>query len=264
MSGQPAQESPPAPAPARDSAPGPLEIIGREAKIYFDDSKALFFAPFHWNGAQIRTAIGAGALVGGIMAFDEPLARSAQNHASPATNQMSRIVTPFGAWAAYAVSGALVVSGLAFDDARATSMGREAIEACFLSGLMTTILKPVYGRQRPFESGNQTVFQPFSGHDSFPSGHATVAFAFASVVSARSSGWVIPTVSYTLASLVAYSRVNDAQHFPSDVVAGAVIGTVVGRFIVHRHERALRSAPAPKVEVSLFAIPHGLGLAARF
>ncbi|MGH9399521.1 MAG: hypothetical protein ACRD00_04070, partial [Thermoanaerobaculia bacterium] len=62
MSGQPAQESPPAPAPAEDSAPGPLEIIRREAEIYFDDSKALFFAPFHWNGAQIRTAVGAGAL----------------------------------------------------------------------------------------------------------------------------------------------------------------------------------------------------------
>jgi hypothetical protein len=63
---------------------------------------------------------------------------------------------------------------------------------------------------------------------------------------------------------VAYSRVNDAKHFPSDVVAGGVIGTVVGRFIVHRHERAERGGPAPKIEVSLFAIPHGLGLAAQF
>lgn len=253
----------PAPTPT-ESGPGPLELIGREAQIYFDDSKALFFAPFHWSGAQIRTSVGAGALVGGIMVFDETLARSAQNHASSATNQMSKIVTPFGSWAAYAASGALVLSGLVFHDARVTSMGREAIESCLIAGAMTATLKPVFGRQRPYESGNETVFQPFSGHNSFPSGHATVAFAFASVVSARSSGWVIPTVSYTLASLVAYSRVNDRQHFPSDVVAGGLIGATVGHFIVRRHERAQSGAPAPKAEISLFPIHNGLGVAARF
>ncbi len=143
-------------------------------------------------------------------------------------------------------------------------MGREGIEACLIAGLMTDILKPVFGRLRPYQSDNETVFQPFTNNVSFPSGHATVAFAFASVVSARSSGWIIPTASYTLASLVAYSRVNDHQHFPSDVVAGGLIGTVVGRFIVHRHERAESGAPAPKVELSLFPVRNGLGIAARF
>jgi membrane-associated phospholipid phosphatase len=267
IAGQEAQETPPqaspAPAPAAANS-NPFAFIGREATIYYEDSKALFFAPFHWNESQVWTAVGAGALTGGVMAFDEPLARSVQDHATAATNQMSKIVTPFGSWAAWATSGALVVSGIAFREGQVTAMGREGLEACLIAGLMTDILKPVLGRERPFESANETVFRPFSSHDSFPSGHATVAFAFASVVSARSSGWVIPAASYTLASLVAYSRVNDHKHFPSDVVAGGLIGTAVGRFIVHRHQRVEAGAPAPKVEISLFPIRDGLGIAARF
>lgn len=247
-----------------DNSPGVIALVGREATIYWDDAKALFFAPFHWNGTQIGTAVGAGALVGGVMIFDDRLAQDAQNHASAATNQMSKIVTPFGSWAAYAVSAALIGSGLAFHESRVTSMGREGIEACLIAGLMTDVLKPVFGRERPDVSGNRTVYKPFSGNDSFPSGHATVAFALASVVSARSSGWVIPAASYTLASLVAYSRVNDAKHFPSDVVAGGLIGAAVGRFIVHRHERALSGAAPPKVEISLYPVHNGLGVAARF
>lgn len=198
------------------------------------------------------------------MIFDEPFARSVQNRASSATNQMSRIVTPLGSWAAWATSGGLLVSGLVGRQEDLTAMGREGIEACLIAGLMTDVLKPVFGRERPFESANETVFQPFSSHASFPSGHATVAFALASVVSARSSGWVIPAASYTLASLVAYSRVNDRQHFPSDVVAGGLIGTAVGRFIVHRHQRNEAGAPPPRVELSLFPIRDGLGIAARF
>ena len=252
-----------APAPPRTDTT-PFAVLGREAKIYYDDSKALLFAPFHWDRNQAWTAVGAGAAVGGVMIFDEPLARSVQNRASAATGQMSKIVTPFGSWAAWAASGAIVVSGIAFGDKQTTAMGREGIEACLIASLMTDILKPVFGRERPFESANETAFRPFSSHTSFPSGHATVAFAFASVVSARSSGWLIPTASYTLASLVAYSRVNDRQHFPSDVIAGGLIGAAVGRFIVHRHERAATGDAPPRAELSLFPIHNGIGIAARF
>lgn len=267
VAGQESRETPPQAASAPEPAgtdTSPFAFIGREAKIYYDDSKALFFAPFHWDESQVWTAVGAGALVGGVMVFDEPLARSVQNRASAATNRMSKIVTPFGSWAAWAASGAILVSGIAFREGQLTAMGREGIEACLIASLMTNILKPVFGRQRPFESANETVFRPFSSHDSFPSGHATVAFAFASVVSARSSGWVVPAASYTLASLVAYSRVNDHKHFPSDVVAGGLIGAAVGRFIVHRHQRVEAGRPAPRVEISLFPIHDGLGIAARF
>ena len=264
---QPAESEVPAAVPtlaARAASPGPFQWIGREATIYWDDAKALFFAPLHWDGGQIATAVGAGAVVGGVMIVDERLAQGAQDHASAQTRRLSRIVTPLGDWAAWGTSGVLVVSGLALRDTHVSAMGREAVEACVFASLMTDILKPVFGRVRPYVSGNENSYQPLTHNYSFPSGHATVAFAFASVISARSEGWVIPTASYTLASLVAYSRVNDAQHFPSDVVAGGLIGTVVGRFIVHRHLAAEGGGATPPVAVDIFPIRNGLGVSARF
>ncbi|MDQ2970573.1 MAG: phosphatase PAP2 family protein, partial [Acidobacteriota bacterium] len=41
--------------------------------------------------------------------------------------------------------------------------------------------------------------------------------------------------AYSLASGVAFARMNDRAHFASDVVAGAIIGTAIGHSVVHRH-----------------------------
>ena len=57
----------------------------------------------------------------------------------------------------------------------------------------------------------------------------------ASVLAARADGWVVPVVSYTLASCVGYARVNDRAHWASDVIAGGLVGTLIGRTIVRRH-----------------------------
>jgi hypothetical protein len=87
--GQERPETPaqaPAPPPAERPS-RPFDFIGRELKIYYDDSKALFFAPFHWNETQAWKAVGAGALVGSVMVFDEPLATSVQSRASAATRK---------------------------------------------------------------------------------------------------------------------------------------------------------------------------------
>ena len=64
----------------------------------------------------------------------------------------------------------------------------------------------------------------------------------ASVFAARSHGWVVPTVSYALASAVAFARVYDREHHASDVVAGAVIGTAVGQSVVRRHAGETRAS----------------------
>jgi membrane-associated phospholipid phosphatase len=73
----------------------------------------------------------------------------------------------------------------------------------------------------------------------------------------RSDGWVIPTISYTVASMVGVSRVYQQAHFPSDVLAGAVFGTAVGRFVVARHQPA---RPAGR-EAEFAVVPLAGGLA---
>jgi membrane-associated phospholipid phosphatase len=79
----------------------------------------------------------------------------------------------------------------------------------------------------------------------------------------RSPGWIIPGIAYAAATLVAFDRVNDRVHFPSDVFAGAVIGTVTGRWLVARHRRE-ENKGAPEATLDIVPISHGLSARVRF
>ncbi|MBK7367358.1 MAG: phosphatase PAP2 family protein [Candidatus Eisenbacteria bacterium] len=96
--------------------------------------------------------------------------------------------------------------------------------ACASAGVVTTALKVSAGRFRPHESSDPGRFEPFSGHDSFPSGHTTMAFSLAAALDAETRTPWVPAVLYPAATLTAWSRVRDRVHWPSDVVAGAAIG----------------------------------------
>lgn len=82
---------------------------------------------------------------------------------------------------------------------------------------------------------------------SFPSGHATTAFAAASVVE-RHFGYRMSVPTLLVATYVATSRLHDNRHFLSDVIFGAALGTVTGWTVVGRHGRssyALKPVPVP-------------------
>jgi len=93
------------------------------------------------------------------------------------------------------------------------------------------------------------------GSSSFPSGHAASAFAFATAVTAELPQLSLPL--YGLATAVAYSRVHTGVHFPSDVMAGAVLGSAVGTGVSQasrrlgpvRHRPPGLAAPALGVSV---------------
>jgi membrane-associated phospholipid phosphatase len=94
-----------------------------------------------------------------------------------------------------------------------------------VSGGLALGAKEVFGRARPYERpGQSDYFKPFSHHDSFPSGHATTAFAAAVALDRETSGRWVPWLVYPAATLVGWSRVHDRKHWTSDVVAGAALG----------------------------------------
>lgn len=91
---------------------------------------------------------------------------------------------------------------------------------------IATALKYTIKRPRPFTAyPNLIVQRDFSvGPNAFPSGHTTAAFASATVWSLSANKWYVTAMAYSYASLVGYSRMRLGVHYPSDVLAGAVIG----------------------------------------
>jgi membrane-associated phospholipid phosphatase len=123
--------------------------------------------------------------------------------------------------------------------------GLHGAEAIAVAGATTTLLKGFAGRARPFVSTdtNPTDFHFGRGFNkgnfqSFPSGHATAAFALASTVTSESQRWwphqtwIVGPVTYGAATLVGFSRMYNNAHWASDVVLGAAIGTFGGIKIV--------------------------------
>ena len=169
-----------------------------------------------------------------------------QAHQTSTLDELTKVVEPFGAEYSLAVIGAYGVAGFVFHDAESKDIFFDsAIASVLASGIITPTLKFVIGRERPSESPSSTSFHPFSGSDnSFPSGHATQAFAVASVISAHSDQVWVSVTAYTIAGLVGFSRIYHNAHWTSDVTAGALIGTFVGRGVVALNKK-LRSGEKP-------------------
>lgn len=115
-----------------------------------------------------------------------------------------------------------------------------------LSGLATSyilsdvILKPIIGRIRPvFTIGALLVEGDRMGDIgiySFPSSHATIAFALSTVLSDQEPRY--RGLWYLLAIGIALSRVYLGRHYPSDIVGGAILGYLIGLLVVR-----IRRAP---------------------
>ncbi|MBA4036815.1 MAG: phosphoesterase [Bradyrhizobium sp.] len=103
-----------------------------------------------------------------------------------------------------------------------------------LSALVTDVIKWCVGRGRPFVGGeaNPFNFSHFAGTPafaSFPSGHATTAFALAVAVAAVWPKARVVMAVYAL--IIAATRLVLLAHHPSDVVAGALVGIIVAMFV---------------------------------
>jgi membrane-associated phospholipid phosphatase len=118
-----------------------------------------------------------------------------------------------------------------------------------VAGLAVQAGKLLVGRPRPrMELPVWEYFGPTLSSDlhSFPSGHAATSFAVAAVLAAAwpRAGWVF----YLLAVMVGVGRVLSASHHLSDVLAGALLGLLVGWLLAGRFLRArgmaARSRPA--------------------
>ena len=130
---------------------------------------------------------------------------------------------------------ALALSGLSWR--RPWLPARVGATVLLAEGVQSTLKVWVERERPPLDNPEPAPLVALPASYSFPSGHAVVAFACATVIS-----FAVPRLRwplYALAALVAFSRVYVGVHFPGDVAAGAVIGVVLG-LVIEASRRLLR------------------------
>ncbi len=128
------------------------------------------------------------------------------------------------------VSLGLLLTLSTFGDEKARDASKLCVVSLVSGQLACGALKAVVNRPRPEEESSSR------WNSSFPSGHAAGAFSLATVLSNRYPRW--RPVFYFVASAVALSRVYLGRHYPSDVLAGSLIGYASSR-VVLTHEAAV-------------------------
>ena len=199
--------------------------------VLYRDATAMLRAPFHWKRENV---LGFGLFFSGLTiayATDEELRESMLGDAGKPFRRMERYVEPMGrTYTVQGISFGLYLLGTIQGDDDLKATGVTALEASLFAGTITGLLKESFGRRRPFEEQGSKSFDPYSGATSFPSNHTAQIFSFAAAVSEH-YGRRASFILYPLAALVGLSRITGDLHWGSDVLTGAVIGTLVGRYL---------------------------------
>jgi len=210
--------------------------------IGFNDAGAYFLSPIQIPSAQSSIILGATSIgiASSIAYMDIPARNFFLRNQTPladnifsVTNTIGEIYTPI------ALSVSLYGIGLFFEEPTTRITGRLLAESFLFSGITTSLGKSFFGRSRPFVNGDNTDFQFFQLNEpnlSFPSGHSTVAFSIASVLSYRIDNIYASVGLYSLASATAAARMYKDKHWFSDVLLGSVIGTASGIYVCSREE----------------------------
>ena len=238
------------PTPANPLPPltSPIEDIFERRYWYLVllDTKEVLTAPVRWNSRDWLILGGVAAGIGTVAIFDQEIERGIRHARSDTATKIFDNIQPLGNEYAIGIIGTFYLAGEIFKDPRAKATALDSIAATAIaSGIIDNSLKYVVGRSRPTDGKGAYDFEPFSGRDSFASGHTTEAFALASVISEHYDEPWIRFTAFGLAGTVGYARLNNNRHWPSDVLAGAAIGTLVGKVVVrfNRRHRSLLIEP---------------------
>lgn len=197
------------------------------------DTTAYFTSPLHWSPRGWEMFGGTVAAVVVAHQFDDTVRNHFAGH-SPPLNGQDKHSTSDAIPAAALVAGTWLV-GWSIDAKTGRIEAYRMLEAAALGGVTTEVFKYAAGRSRPNETLHPNEWR--QGGSSFPSLHATAAFAIGTVFAESGSDdyrWIRRAIGYGVAGYTGYARLHDNAHWLSDVVAGAAVGVYSGAFTLDR------------------------------
>jgi membrane-associated phospholipid phosphatase len=240
-------EAPPAaeaPGPDSVAPPAPLRRGAGVAGLLLHDQRLIFLSP---SRITVKDAKWLVPLTG---AFTFLLTSDRKNiedriHPDALWRARSAVASDAGVAVLAGIPLLLYWHGWRNADSYARDTGLLSARAVVDTLVASEAIRLAMRRDRPFEgNGAGDFFHAGGASSSFPSMHAATAWALASVVAGRYPGWLTQAGAYGLAAAVSLSSVSSREHFPSDVLAGSVLGWLVGRYVSHTGMAARAGLPA--------------------
>jgi membrane-associated phospholipid phosphatase len=207
------------------------------------DTKLYFTAPLRWDEDDWLYFGGALAAVAAAHQFDQKVrdhfatGSKAVLNGGQDTNSLRDAVPTVALIAGTGLYAAFIRDSDGYQETWAL------LEAAVLSSATAEALGYASGRQRPDETTSPN--QWGQGGDSFPSLHATAAWAVGAVFAESGNDeyrWVRRIIGYGVAAGTSYVRISENVHWLSDTVAGAALGIATARFVLNRQGADARTS----------------------
>jgi membrane-associated phospholipid phosphatase len=157
--------------------------------------------------------------------LDIRILRSVNSSSNLPSDNFFRFVSNSDGWLVVGIPVAIGSAGLIKHDKALIRNGCVILASVAVNQGITELMKYTFNRNRPFITYPDITKKSAAGSPSFPSGHTSSAFALATSLSLTYPKWYIIASSYTWAGTVAFSRMELGVHYPSDILAGALVGT---------------------------------------
>ena len=228
------------PSPAVQPTPKPKENFFKDI---VHDQKAIWLSPFHLNRSDAKWLIPFTATTAGLLLTDKDTSAWVSRNGSLPGD--SHAVSYGGSvYATAGFSGAMYLIGHSGHYERLEQTGRLSLEALIDVFPVVELSKTVFGRERPNTASGGGHF--FNGGRSFPSGHATSAWAVATVVAYEyKKRPLIKYGAFAIAAAISLSRYTGRNHFLGDVFVGSCSASASGDtfipLITDQFERTVHS-----------------------
>jgi len=233
-------------------------------KNFADDFSKVLISPKNWEKRDFlnfSAVFSAGLL---LYALDQDIRDLIQDNKSPSSAEFFNFMTHLGDGGI--LFGSIAASYAAGEIMKNNSLRKTALlclESWLTAGFIVDTLKFVAGRARPESGESSDSFHPFalrSSFFSFPSGHSASAFAVAETIARQSRKSCVDVVAYSLATLVALSRIHNDKHWASDVF----IGSALGYFVARKISSLDKKRETNKLQVGLQFSPQGKAFSIAF
>ncbi len=148
---------------------------------------------------------------------------------------------------AFATPAAQLLIGYIKHDKQTIHNGWQTVGSLGTAVVIGYGLKYAINRNRPYETYKDIVPYHYDTDPSFPSGHTSIAFANATSLSLQYPKWYVIAPAYLWAGVIGYSRMQLGMHYPSDVLAGALVGAG-SAFISYKGQKWLLKKKQKKIK----------------